>query len=1311
MNTQRLLQRLKHQLKRACSLLMLFQRGGAATQALVPELNLAASAGALEAAKVVVASAVGLGAYDSVAGATTIGQVSPRTDRNLIYTVGSAGTATLSIQGTTHSASAWRINGATSFNGLTLQGNGRSATLSGTPSAASNSSVTITASDGSYSTSGTFTLIAGSPPNISSQPANRTITSGQSTTLSVTATASGSLSYQWYSVAADNVTRTLINNATASSYTTPGLSNTSRYNVTITNTVGGFGFSTTSNLATVTVEAAALQVSSSASPMAGLAQVAYNHNFTAVGGVQPYRWSLSSGSLPPGLSLQSNGQLSGTPTTAGDFSFVAQVTDSAAPSVSATQDVAVSIGLNIATAATLSTAKRDTPYTQQLVVYGAAGPGSWYVGGGSTLPPGLSLSDQGEISGTPTQPGNYTMTIFVETGDTPPVSASRSFVLPVLGFTLGNQLGDCLRDNPFAVDLNAVGGTGPYRFAVASGSSLPAGLVLNASSGLLSGTPTEAGNYNFTLEVSDSATPVGATASRQYSLNVQGPNWVLRDESNQGLPADSNVYFGATAPGGSLSRTLTLRNDGSATLAFSRLGADSLEFALGGLPAELAAGQSATLTLRFEPWQKANIFQRETVNVTVSDASNPAAAVTPPMMTLNLSAQCLNQAALSQTLSIVAPTNLYLGQAGVRVHAYSSLGLPVDLTCEGSAASLAGSQSAGYVLTPGQATGFVTLKATQLGTARVMPARLTTLRVNVLAAPTKPTLGSLSHLYDGQNKTAEVLGLAQGSAAVITHMQGSTIVDEPREPGSYSVTATITQPGVATPLSLKGVMVIRQAPLWVQATSVQRRAMQTNPRLGYSLRNAANLPVLDADAAWTSRTPTSANPATQNAPVASCSATPLSPAGNYPINLSKGISSRYLPIALPGLLTVEGFGSNHEALISDSQAPHLPLGLLKVSCTSIRNLGTTLAPELRLSYSASLQSDLNPSTAALSFTGSLALDPSGEFVSTSNNAPTKAGPYLKSLTLRRDGNLSGVLAHLAQLGAAETLHPFEGSRLLESTENSASHQGQHSLTLGPVSWVSDAATPSGNTAPAGYGYANASIDRNGNMRISGTLNDGSLITASLRCDVQAQPGYRLFVFHRNRLGCTLAGEFSMTPAPNPLALPTLFGRRMANANLVLRKTAASTDTSYSAGYLPLQCGMEIRPWLTPNLTTQSLANLLGIGRADLDSLKFTHQDLSNADAATPPSRGISLDAISGKFSPSDGQSKTWSLNLVPATGMISGSVTQGLVTRTFRGILRLPASNTEAVIAVGQFNRINTPTNSKYITGSIQLERAVLPPP
>jgi len=79
----------------------------------------------------------------------------------------------------------------------------------------------------------------------------------------------------------------------------------------------------------------ALSITTTTLPSAALG-TPYSATLAAAGGQSPYQWSVTSGTLPAGLALNSSGVLSGTPTQSGTFVFTVSVTDSAATPQTAT---------------------------------------------------------------------------------------------------------------------------------------------------------------------------------------------------------------------------------------------------------------------------------------------------------------------------------------------------------------------------------------------------------------------------------------------------------------------------------------------------------------------------------------------------------------------------------------------------------------------------------------------------------------------------------------------------------------------------------------------------------------------------------------------------------------------------------------------------------------------------------------------------------------------------------------------------------------------------------------------------------------
>ncbi len=255
---------------------------------------------------------------------------------------------------------------------------------------------------------------------------------------------------------------------------------------------------------------------------AGQLQISYQQTLQAAGGITPYTWSITTGSLPPGLTLASStGQISGKPTQAGTFSFTVQVADSSRLTASKAFSLSIASSQLTITTTSLPNGTIGQAYSATLAATGGATPYTWSVALG-TLPSGLSLSTAGLIAGTPTQAGTFSATFQVKDSTyAQPQTATKSLSILIASAQLQivtTSLADATIGLPYSIQLGATGGVTPYSWSIKSG-ALPAGLALSAS-GVISGTPTTAGTYSFTAQVADSTQQ---TATQNYTLAVKAP--------------------------------------------------------------------------------------------------------------------------------------------------------------------------------------------------------------------------------------------------------------------------------------------------------------------------------------------------------------------------------------------------------------------------------------------------------------------------------------------------------------------------------------------------------------------------------------------------------------------------------------------------------------------------------------------------------------------------------------------------------------------------------------------------------------------
>jgi len=115
----------------------------------------------------------------------------------------------------------------------------------------------------------------------------------------------------------------------------------------------------------------------------------------------------------------------------------------------------------------------------------------------------------GAISGTPTTAGEYTFTVQVTDSSDPAESATQVFSISIAAEGVLIITTTCLSDGgvgiPYNATVVAIGGTEPYTWSYSG--DWPDGLTLDSVTGAISGAPTVAGDYNFTVQVTDSSGP------------------------------------------------------------------------------------------------------------------------------------------------------------------------------------------------------------------------------------------------------------------------------------------------------------------------------------------------------------------------------------------------------------------------------------------------------------------------------------------------------------------------------------------------------------------------------------------------------------------------------------------------------------------------------------------------------------------------------------------------------------------------------------------------------------------------------------
>lgn len=244
----------------------------------------------------------------------------------------------------------------------------------------------------------------------------------------------------------------------------------------------------------------------------------YRYDFRATGGVGTLIWSVS-GVVPPGLRMDTAGGISGIPTVGGRYMFTVSVRDSVA--ASASRPFTLDVGfppLYLMAGSPLPSGFGGQNYSFTFKASGGAPPYRWSAPAG--LPPGFALDEQtGVLANNSPAVGQFSFSIRLTDAAQNAITSTFSLTInmPPLQITTVSPLFTGTVGVAYAQSFSATGGRPPYTWSVLGDTGA---LILDASTGVLRGTPQTAGTFAVTVRVADS---VGANVASNFTVVVMPP--------------------------------------------------------------------------------------------------------------------------------------------------------------------------------------------------------------------------------------------------------------------------------------------------------------------------------------------------------------------------------------------------------------------------------------------------------------------------------------------------------------------------------------------------------------------------------------------------------------------------------------------------------------------------------------------------------------------------------------------------------------------------------------------------------------------
>lgn len=388
--------------------------------------------------------------------------------------------------------------------------------------------------------------------------------------------------------------------------------------------------------------------------------------------------------LPPGIALNPlTGQLSGVPTTPGTYSFTLRVRDSQGTVRDIPESITVSAYVPPSLSGTLAEfSNRTVPYSSGFTASGGTAPYTWSIASG-TLPTGLTINaSTGVISGTPSDTSYTDRSITVRVVDAAGSSAQRTQTIRYADIlALTGTLNAGVQSTAYSDGFDRSGGHSPFTFSITSG-SLPSGLSLNSTTGVITGTPTATSSTALTIRVTDAS---GATASASGTLTISSAyvpiditGSVTNNSQNVEVLSSFSItptYSGVSVTGGS----------GSITYSWAHISGSTAISA--GSPSSLATSFVGTVS----PGSTISAAFRVTATDGISsDTLDVTISVTNTYVTMTLDASSLPRATRTAPYGVTVVRN-----GGRSPYTFSVISgtLPTGITLNSSTGQLSGTPS------------------------------------------------------------------------------------------------------------------------------------------------------------------------------------------------------------------------------------------------------------------------------------------------------------------------------------------------------------------------------------------------------------------------------------------------------------------------------------------------------------------------------------------------------------------------------------------------------------------------------------------